>query len=127
MNNTYQGMSEKVREVAIMGGNVHFAEHQEHEENHLSMSEFDSLEAQLGAEWCGDYFSEWILTDRDVWIKNTMYQGPSDPMFHPMYDTPPISEWTAAERKEYDEYLEALSAYEAHITMAHELQDRYSK
>lgn len=127
-NDRFQGMSAKVKEVAIMGGNVHLAEHNEYEENRMTTGEFDEMEAIMGASWNCDYFNEWILTDRDVWVRNPMYQGPTCPV-DPQGDCYPTEEernstdpatikWVQNFNREMDQYHEELALYESHINEA---------
>ena len=56
-----------------------------HEKEEIELQEYiamgpayhDAEEARHGARWNDDWQSEFILTDRDVWISNPCYRGPA--------------------------------------------------
>jgi hypothetical protein len=87
----------------------------------------DRREAELGAEWNHNWQDEYLLTDRDVWVKNPGYLGAEG--IHPEMGGEEIDAWEAS--SEYKFYLEAMSVYyeemQLYITHCEEIeQGKYS-
>ena len=57
----------------------HFIEEMEYQMgDHPDSAAYDRREAQMGAAYNGDTESEWLLTSRDVWVRNPHYVGCPD-------------------------------------------------
>jgi hypothetical protein len=96
----------------------HHREEIELQEFHaLGLSYADKMEAQMGARWNNNWQDEFILTSRDVWVRNLCYNGPAS-LVHPAddYGHEDISqeawdEWSAA----YAAYWEDESIWQAQL------------
>jgi hypothetical protein len=83
--------------------NIQEREHWDYEANRMSAGEYDRAECLDNARWADNWRDEWVLSDRDVWYKNPVYQGPAG--LHPDQDDDDWSE------EQHEAYRVAYAAY----------------